>query len=89
MPEISTHARSTIQGTVKVRVNVAVTAEGKVSRAALAAHGPSAYFARQALAAARQWTFAPPLSNGGPHASEWTLQFEFRRSGTRANARRV
>jgi eukaryotic-like serine/threonine-protein kinase len=89
MPEISARARDTIHGTVKVRVKVAVTPEGKVSRAQPASRGPSAYFTRQALEAARQWTFSPPIRDGHPQASEWLLQFEFRRSGAHANARRV
>jgi TonB family protein len=89
MPEISGKARSTINGTVKLRVRVAVNAEGKVSRATLAAHGPSAYFARQALEAARQWTFTPPVRDGKPQASDWMLRFEIRRSGTRAAAQQL
>jgi TonB family protein len=89
MPDISSHARSTIHGTVKVRIKVAVTAEGKVSRAELAARGPSQYFSRQALEAARQWTFAPPRLNGKAEPSAWILRFEFRGSGTRVGAQRV
>ena len=89
MPEISGKARSTINGTVKLRVRVAVNAEGKVSRATLAARGPSAYFARQSLEAARQWTFTPPVRDGKPQPSEWMLRFEFRRNGTKAAAQRV
>jgi len=89
MPDISAQARNTIHGTVKVRVKLDVTADGKVARAALAANSPSAYFARQALAAAREWTFAPPTRDGRSQASEWMLHFEFRGNGTRANAQRV
>jgi TonB family protein len=89
MPDISAQARNTINGTVKVRVKVDVTSEGKVAHAALAANGSSPYFARQALAAAREWTFAPPMHDGKSLASEWTLHFEFRRDGTRASAQRV
>ncbi len=89
IPEIPERVRRTINGTVKVTVKVAVTAEGKVSRAALSAHGPSAYFARQAVDAAEHWTFAPPMHDGKPQASDWMLHFEFRSSGTRAAAQRV
>ncbi|HZP24540.1 MAG TPA: TonB family protein [Terriglobales bacterium] len=89
MPEISGKARSTINGTVKLRVRVAVDAEGKVSRATLAAHVPSAYFARQSLEAARQWTFTPPIRDGKAQASDWMLRFEFRRGGTKAAAERI
>ncbi len=89
LPEIPERVRGTINGTVKVRVKVAVNAEGKVSHAALSDHGPSAYFARQALEAAQHWTFAPPVHDGKTQASDWMLHFEFRRSGTRAAAQRV
>ena len=89
LPEIPDRVTRTINGTVKVRVKVAVTAEGKVSNAVLAARGPSAYFARQALEAAQHWTFAAPVHDGKTRASDWILHFEFRRSGTRAGAQRV
>ncbi len=89
LPEIPERVRNTINGTVKVRVKVAVNAEGKVSHAALSEHGPSAYFARQALEAAQHWTFAPPVHDGKAQASGWMLHFEFRRSGTRATAQHV
>ncbi len=87
-PVIPSKAMSTIQGTVKVKVKVVVTADGKVSRASLETRGPSAYFSRQALEAAREWTFAPPMMDGRAQASEWTLRFEFRRSGTKTAAQR-
>lgn len=89
VPEIPERVRNTINGAVKVRVRVSVTAEGKVARAELSARGPSAYFARQALEAARQWSFAPPVHNGKAQASDWMLHFEFRRSGTRVAAQRA
>lgn len=87
MPEVSKQARSSINGTVKVRVGLVVDAQGKVSRTSLAGAGPSKYFARQAQEAARQWTFTPPVQDGKPQASAWTVIFEFRRSGTKATAR--
>jgi TonB family protein len=86
MPDVSSQARNTINGTVKVKVRVAVDPQGKVSQAKLSEHGPSKYFADQALRAARQWTFVAPVRDEKPEASEWTLAFEFRRSGTRASA---
>lgn len=89
LPEIAAQARNSISGTVKVKVRVSVDTSGKVSRATLAARGPSPYFAKQALEAGRQWSFVPPQSHGGPAGSELVLNFEFRRSGTRAKAQRV
>jgi TonB family protein len=89
MPEVSNQARNTINGTVKVKVRVVVNAQGKVSQATLAAPGPSRYFANQALQAARQWTFVAPIHDEKPEASEWTLAFEFRKSGTKATVQRA
>ncbi len=88
-PTVIGHARDTITGTVKVRVQVAVDADGRVSSAKLASRGPSQYFANEALRAARQWTFTPALRDGKPQSSEWGIHFEFRRSGTKASARPI
>lgn len=88
MPEVSKQARSTITGTVKVKVRLAVDAQGKVTGATLAG-SPSKYFGRQAQVAAREWTFVAPVNNGKAQSSDWTLTFEFRRSGTKVNARRT
>jgi TonB family protein len=89
MPEVSSQARNTINGTVKVKVRVVVNAQGKVSQATLAAPGPSRYFAYQALQAARRWTFVAPVQGEKPEASEWILGFEFRKSGAKATAQRT
>ena len=89
MPDVSSQARNTINGTVKVKVRVAVNTQGNVSQATLAAPGPSRYFANLALQAARQWTFVPPVHDEKPETSEWTLGFEFRRSGTKATVGRT
>ena len=86
MPEISTKARDTINGAVKVKVRVQVNSQGRVMQAKLAAHGPSAYFAKRAVEAARQWSFVAPVQNGEAQSSDWILHFEFRRSGTRVSA---
>ena len=89
LPEMPAKVQRTINGTVKVTVRVSVNADGKVSGATLTSRGPSAYFARHSLEAARQWTFAPPVRTGKPQVSAWTLRFEFRRSGTKTSAQRV
>jgi TonB family protein len=89
MPEVTSQARNTINGTVKVKVRVAVNTEGRVSQATLVAGGPSKYFANEALQAARQWTFVAPVHDERPEASEWTIGFEFRKSGTKATAQRT
>lgn len=83
MPQVPAQARRTIRGTVKVAVRLSVDPSGKVSEARLQSAGPSAYFARLAVDAARRWKFTS-LSAGSSNMRERTLHFEFSRSGTRA-----
>lgn len=87
MPQISQHAQNTIHGTVKIGVRVAVDPRGRVSRAELVGKGSSTYFSRETLQAARQWTFVAPVRDGNPQSSDWTLRFEFRRSGATVTPR--
>jgi TonB family protein len=80
LPQVSQRARNTIQGTVRVRVRVHVDSFGNVTDAEFVSPGPSKYFAKLAMQAARQWKFAATQSAGA--AREWILQFGFRRNGT-------
>jgi len=89
LPDVPSQARNTITGKVRVIVKVAVDASGAVSHASLVSHGPSEYFANQALQAARNWTFTPPRVDGSPIPSEWSLSFEFKSNGTTAAAQRT
>jgi TonB family protein len=82
MPDVSRSAQNTIQGRVKVSVQVAVDASGNVSQVKFVSPGPSKYFANLALAAARRWKFNPPQADGHTTPSEWTLRFQFGRSST-------
>ena len=82
MPNVSASARRTIEGKIKVDVRVSVDPSGKVTEAKLTSAGPSKYFARLALEAARDWKFSAPEKQGQAVASEWTLRFGYRRSGT-------
>jgi TonB family protein len=85
MPQVSPSARRTIQGTIKVRVRVDVDAAGNVVKAKLEVSGPSKYFSRVAMEAAREWKFAPaPAGESG--ARQWKLQFAFRRARTEVSA---
>ena len=81
MPDVSQKALETIRGKVRVSVKVNVDASGKVTNAAFEAPGPSKYFADAAIQAAKNWTFAPPNSNGEKVPSEWLLRFEFGPAG--------
>ena len=80
MPDVSRNAQNTIQGRLKVVVDVLVDASGNVSEANFVSRGPSTYFANRALAAARDWKFNPPQINGQAAPSEWVLRFQFRRT---------
>jgi TonB family protein len=82
MPRVSPSARHTIEGKIKVGVRVKIDPSGNVSEARLVSPGPSKYFARLALEAAREWKFSPAQVQNQAVASEWDLRFGFRRSGT-------
>jgi TonB family protein len=86
LPKPSQGALNTIHGRIKVRVKVAVDAAGSVSAANFINPGPSKYFARLAMEAAQGWKFSPPTKDGQPLPSQWTLLFEYVRSGTTASA---
>jgi TonB family protein len=86
MPAVASFARGTIHGTVSVSVRVNVDANGRVTDAAFKSAGPSKYFARTALEAARDWKFKPAVNAGRPVASAWTLYFKFRHEGDQASA---
>ena len=92
LPEISLTARKTIRGTVRVSVRTQVDPSGHVAGVELETHGPSPYFADQALEAARHWTFdpLPALPGSSPKPSEaWLLRFEYTTTATSAAAERV
>jgi TonB family protein len=89
MPQVSPNARRTIQGRIKVRVNVEVDAAGNVGKATLESAGPSKYFSRVALEAARDWKFSPAQTGEQGPAREWRLQFAFTRGGTEVSAVRT
>jgi len=88
MPQVSASARRTIQGTIKVRVRVDVDAAGSVAKTKLELSGPSKYFSRVAMEAAREWKFVPARADeSGPR--EWKLQFAFSRAKTGVSAARA
>ena len=89
MPAVPQSARNTIQGRVRVRVRVQVDLSGNVLSAVLDSSGPSKYFARLALEAARGWKFTPAQAHGQFVASEWMLHFAFSRTGTEVVPRQI
>ena len=86
MPKVSPSAQRTINGKIKVRVRVKVNAAGNVVQATLKEAGPSKYFAREAVDAARRWKFAQAT---GEETREWTLLFVFSRGRTEVSPSRV
>jgi TonB family protein len=68
---------------------VDVDAAGNVTEARLQSAGPSKYFARLALEAARGWKFKPAVANGRAVESQWTLRFGFSRRSTEGSAERT
>ncbi len=81
MPDVAKKASNTIWGTVRVGVRVRVDASGSVTQAELQSGGPSRYFARLSLDAARKWHFAPPIQDGKGVASVWLLHFGYTNKG--------
>ncbi len=72
LPEIPEKAQKTIRGRATVVIRVAVDPSGNVTNARLE-RGGSRYFGKLAMAAARQWRFAP-IENS--NRREWVLKFE-------------
>jgi len=88
MPKVAPSAQRTIQGTIKVRVKVDVDAAGNVVDAKFESAGPSKYFSRLAMEAARGWKFSPATA-GESGSRAWKLQFAFSRARTEASAVRA
>jgi TonB family protein len=86
LPEVPRSAANTIHGRVRVRVRVTLDPSGNVGKASFNSPGPSKYFANLAMQAARKWKFATGQVDGRNVPNEWILQFEFRRTGTKASA---
>ncbi|MGO9323823.1 MAG: protein kinase domain-containing protein [Terracidiphilus sp.] len=76
LPDIVPSAMKTINGTLRVSVQLTVGADGSVTGASLQSPGPSKYFAGKSLEAARHWKFRPESA-----PSNWTLEFQYRQSG--------
>jgi protein TonB len=89
IPQVLPHARKTIQGKIKVRVKDEVDAAGNVAKAKLESAGPSKYFSRIAMEAAREWKFTPAQAGEQGAAREWNLQFSFSRTKTDVSAARA
>jgi TonB family protein len=76
-------ARRTIRGHIKVWVRVIVDQNGSVFAADTDRTGPSGYFQRVAIEAAKKWTF-PPVDT--PARRMMQVRFDFTRDGTKGRA---
>ncbi len=83
LPEVPEAASRTIRGRVKVSVRVIVDKDGTVFAALADSPGPSRYFERLAIDAAKKWTFAPAETDT---QRLMLVHFEFTRDGTTARA---
>jgi TonB family protein len=83
IPDVPWSARRTIRGHIKVWVRVIVDQDGSVFAAVLDRSGPSRYFQRLALEAAKKWTF-PSVST--PPRRLLQIRFDFGRDGTTGSA---
>jgi len=83
IPDASEGARRTIIGHIKVWVRVIVEPDGSVYAATADRLGPSRYFQRLAIEAAKKWTF-PPIDNRSRRLMQ--IRFDFSRDGTTGHA---
>jgi TonB family protein len=83
MPDVPHNARRTIHGHIKVWVRVIVDQDGSVFAAAADRSGPSGYFQRLAVDAAKKWTF-PSVET--PSRRIMQVRFDFTREGTTGRA---
>jgi TonB family protein len=83
LPDVPRRARQTIRGHVKVSVRLIVDPDGTVFAALVDDGGPSRYFSRLAIDAAKKWTFAPADTDGQRFVQ---VRFDFTRDGTTARA---
>lgn len=84
IPDVPRSALKTIRGTVRVSVRVIVGKEGTALGVTADDPGPSRYFERLAIEAARKWTFTPADSEA---QRIMVVTFNFTRSGTTARAK--
>ena len=83
IPDVPRSARETIRGTIRVSVRVIVDKDGAVLAATADDGGPSRYFERLAVEAAKKWTFTPAKSQ---EQRVMRVRFNFTRDGTTARA---
>jgi hypothetical protein len=83
IPEVSEGARRTIIGHIKVWVRVIVDRDGSVYAATADRTGPSKYFQRLSIEAAKKWMF-PPINIQSRRLMQ--IRFDFSRDETTGRA---
>ena len=83
IPDVPSRALRTIRGHVRVSVRVIVDGDGTVFAALTDDPGPSRYFERLAIDAAKKWKFVPTDSGD---QRVMVLRFDFTRQGATARA---
>ena len=83
IPEVARSVRRTIRGHIKVWVRVIVDQDGSVHAAVADRTGPSRYFQRLAIDAAKKWTFSPVDT---PSRRLMQVRFDFSHDGTTGSA---
>jgi TonB family protein len=83
VPDVPRSALQTIRGTIRVSIQVTIDQQGSVVAATSQVPGPSRYFERLSLEAARKWRFAPTST-----AEQRTalVRFHFTQDGATARA---
>jgi outer membrane biosynthesis protein TonB len=83
IPEIPRSARQTIRGHIKVWVRIIVDQNGSVLATVADRTGPSRYFLRLAVQAAKKWQFPPAQT---PSRRLMQVRFDFSRDGVTGRA---
>lgn len=83
IPDIPPRIRESIRGHVRVAVRLIVDKEGSVFAALVDEPGPSRYFEKLAIEAAKKWTF-PPMDTSGSRLE--LVRFDFTRQGATGRA---
>jgi outer membrane biosynthesis protein TonB len=83
MPDVPPHVLQTIRGHVRVSVRLIVDKDGAVFAALVDEPGPSRYFERLAIEAAKKWTF-PPMPTTTSRLER--VRFDFTRAGATGHA---
>lgn len=78
LPAVSRGALNTVRGTIRVTIRVTLDKSGAVLAATTDEPGPSRYFERHSLEAARKWTFTPANAQA---QRTMLIRFYFKRSG--------